>query len=666
VTAPDPALEATRRGQFANLPRRLYLTFKHHGARTVLRRAVTFPLRFTPAAQRLGIGRVTSERRAVAKRWFAANARPVTVVIPSFGAAEEVARAVRSVRRTVPAGLVRVIVTDDAGPEQELARLREIEGVELIEGEGNLGFAGNVNRGLERAGAEHDVVLLNADVEAWPGWLASLQWAAYEDRPAAGVLGARLLYPNGQIQHAGVLRNPQEPEWFDHRFRFAPGEHGPADVPGPVLAVTGACMYIKRDVIEAIGRLDPGYEMAFEDVDFCLRAWEAGFEVRYEPGAILTHAESTTRPREPGARELAAQRRFWKRWGPWFDEREVGNGDRLTIVYVTEGTEVGGGHRLIFEYLNRLSARGYDVTLFTLGPKPDWFELRVPVRTFPGYEALVAELAPLHAIKVATWWKTAEPVWLASVLNGIPVYYVQDLETSYYPDGEHRRHQVLASYREEFRYLTISGWIREQLAGLGHDAELLTPGIDHETFRPLPDRRRREDVILAIGRANRLKRLELTIGAWRALPAPRPELWLFGVEPEVVPTGAKFVPGPSDAQVNELLNECAVFVLTSSHEGFALPPLEAMAAGAAVVCTDAHGNRDYCRDGVNCLMPAPEPKEIARAIARLLGDPELRRRLGSAGLETARDYGFGARTDTLERFLRSVAKGSRPPAAPRG
>jgi GT2 family glycosyltransferase len=680
VSDPDPALEATRRGQFANLPRRVHLTFRHHGPRVLLRRALTFPLRFTPWARRLGIGRVTSERRARARAWFASNARPVTVVIPSFGSADEVARAVRSVQRTTPGALVRIIVADDAGPAVDLARLRSISGVELIEGERNLGFAGNVNRGLERA--ETDVVLLNADVEAGPGWLESLQWAAYEDAPGAGVVGARLLYPNGQIQHAGVIRNPRAHEWFDHRFRFSPGDHGPADVPGPVLAVTGACMYIKRELLERIGELDPGYAMAFEDVDLCLRAWRAGYAVQYEPGAILTHSESTTRPREPGERELASQKLFWERWGELFARRDVtADADgRLRIVYVTQETEVGGGHRLIFEYLNRLHARGHDVSLFTLGPEPEWFDLRVPVRTFPGYDELVGELAQLDAIKVATWWMTAEPVWRASVVRGIPVYYVQDLETSYYPDGEYRRHEVLASYRDEFRYLTISGWVRERLAELGHDAELLTPGLDHDTFRPL-GRARRADMVLAIGRANPLKRLDLTIGAWRSLKPRRPELCLFGIEPEVVPDGARFVEGPSDSEVNELLNECTVFVQSSSHEGFALPPLEAMAAGAAVVCTDAHGNRDYCEDGVNCLMPAANGPAIAAAIERVIDEPELRARLAAAGIETARGYDFDSRTDTLERFFAEVAEvavgrktgsagepatGSPPRAAPRG
>ena len=65
------------------------------------------------------------------------------------------------------------------------------------------------------------------------------------------------------------------------------------------------------------------------------------------------------------------------------------------------------------------------------------------MRSFPDYDELVAALAPLEAIKVATWWKTATPVWRASVVNGIPVYFVQDIETSYYPDDAARRHEVL-------------------------------------------------------------------------------------------------------------------------------------------------------------------------------------------------------------------------------
>jgi glycosyltransferase involved in cell wall biosynthesis len=213
--------------------------------------------------------------------------------------------------------------------------------------------------------------------------------------------------------------------------------------------------------------------------------------------------------------------------------------------------------------------------------------------------------------------------------------------------------------------MTISSWNRERLRELGLEAELIPPGIDLETFRPLPDKRRRLDMVLALGRSNPLKNLPLTIGAWRAVAGrdaldPPPELCLFGHEPELAAeVGMRHVESPNDEQVNELFNEATVFVQTSTHEGFALPPLEAMATGCAVVCTDAHGNRDFCVDGENCLMPAPETDAVAEALARLLADAALRERLGRAGIETAADFAWDRRTDALEAFLERVARPSR-------
>ena len=115
-------------------------------------------------------------------------------------------------------------------------------------------------------------------------------------------------------------------------------------------------------------------------------------------------------------------------------------------------------------------------------------------------------------------------------------------------------------------------------------------------------------MVLALGRSNPLKNLPLTLAAWRALPEPRPELCLFGIEPELATEpGMRYVESPSDERGRTSCSaQATVFVQTSTHEGFCLPPLESMATGGAVVCTDAHGNRDFCVDGENCLMPAPE------------------------------------------------------------
>jgi GT2 family glycosyltransferase len=166
-----------------------------------------------------------------------------------------------------------------------------------------------VNRGIELAGDGHDIVVMNNDVAAHAGWLEALQHTA-ADQVQAGVIGPMLLYPDGRIQAAGAHRNLGAPEWFDHRYRFTPARFGPALVEWDALAVTGACMYVRRELIDEIGPMDDGYRMGYEDVDWCLRAWDAGWRVFYEPGAVLTHLESVTRGTDVGERERESQERF--------------------------------------------------------------------------------------------------------------------------------------------------------------------------------------------------------------------------------------------------------------------------------------------------------------------------------------------------------------------
>jgi GT2 family glycosyltransferase len=653
-------------GRLADLWRRSRLTLKYHGPKELAFRIVTAPLRPTPLGERLGHGRRYGAEEARARRWYRDEGRPVTVVIPTYGDPALVEQAVASVRKTTDRRRVRIIVVDDGSVAEHQSRLRSLRGarVELLGANG--GFSAAVNHGLDRVPAGDDVVVLNSDVVAERGWLERLQYTAYREE-RIGIVGPKLLYADRRIQSAGSYRNLGAPQWFDHRYRFKDANHPEANIIAPVLGTTGACMYVKRVALDSIGRLDEAYGMAYEDMDYCLRGWQQGWRTYYTPRASLLHLESQTRPTEPGKRELESQRYFWQQWGRFFDEREVRTPEgRLRVVYVTEDTGVGGGHRDIFEHLNRLAARGHDAQLYSLGGEPDWFPLDVPTHTFEDYDELAGALADVEAIKVATWWNTASPVWLASVTRGIPVFFVQDIETSYYPDDMAMTAHVMASYRQEFRYMTISGWNRDRLAEVGLEATLVPPGIDLDTFRPLPGVTRRDDMLLALGRTNPLKNLPLTIDSWRALYGARPELVMFGIEPELGPQhGATYVERPSDEGVNELFNEATVFVQTSTHEGFCLPPLESMATGGAVVCTDAHGNRDFCVDGVNCLIPDPTVESVSGAIGRLLADASLRERLGRAGIETAADYTWERRIDELEGFLERVTSPRRS-SAPTG
>ncbi len=161
--------------------------------------------------------------------------------------------------------------------------------VRLICNERNLGFAAGNNVGL-RAAAGDVLVLLNQDTEVRPGWLAALAEAVSD--PAVGIAGAKLLYPDGTIQHAGGhLHGPRGRA--DHIGRHEPDE-GQYDEPREVDFVTGASIALSRAALERIGLLDEGFPLYFEDTDWCYRAREAGLRVLYYPAATAVHYESTS------------------------------------------------------------------------------------------------------------------------------------------------------------------------------------------------------------------------------------------------------------------------------------------------------------------------------------------------------------------------------------
>ncbi len=519
-----------------DLPRRAVLTVRVHGWGTLLVRFLTAPLR--PFGLERGLRerlRLRAELRDK-RRWYRAEGRPVTVIVPTFGPPDITFEAVRKLRRTTDASRTRIVVVDDGSPPEHQQRLRSLDGVQLVLSPENAGYSASVNRGLEQAGPEDDVVVLNNDVMAHRHWLPQLQHAAYDSHDT-GVVGPRLLYPDGRIQSAGSYRNLEAPEWFDHRYRFRPADFGPAQVPAGAIAVTGACMYLRRDLIEALGGFDESYPMGYEDVDYCLRAWEAGRPVRYEPSATLTHLESPTRGTEVGDRERRSQSRFWERWESWFEDRPVRTADGALRIDLRDRGDRGGrrpprhlrapeppegegalGGPLLARGAPRSGSRSR-LPCRASRASTSWprrWRRRTRSRSRPGgARATRSGGARCGAAGPCTSSRTSRP----RTTRGATTRSVNE------------RRRVLASYRQEFRYMTISRWNRDRLREFGLDAELVPPGIDLDTFRPL-DVERRTDMMLAIGRANQLKNFPLTAAAWQRLD-PRPELCLFGVEPEV-------------------------------------------------------------------------------------------------------------------------------------
>jgi GT2 family glycosyltransferase len=244
------------------------------------------------------------------------------VVIPNYMSHEAdmevLGECVQSIRRTV-SDTVDVLIIDDRSPQPWLVDVFEERyeryGFELIRKSENEGFSRTVNVGLERAHTEgREAILMNADVVMLtPGWLGRFRRAATATAPA--LVGARLLYPNGLIQHAGLYFSPIA-NVFEHRFRYAAGNLPEANV-ASARPVTGALQYIPTAVLDRVGPYDPAFRMGYEDVDYCLRVFEAGFQCLYEPAISAIHHESLfrSRPEERLQRwhdaSLAHLRRKW-------------------------------------------------------------------------------------------------------------------------------------------------------------------------------------------------------------------------------------------------------------------------------------------------------------------------------------------------------------------
>lgn len=217
-----------------------------------------------------------------------------SIVIPVFNREDLTRNCLATLRPTLTgAGEGEVIVVDNGSDPRTAAVLAEFPWVRVIRNERNLGFAAACNQGA-RAATGAFVVHLNNDTQAFDGWLARM--LARFTEPGVGAVGARLLFPDGTLQHAGVVLAPIRfgPEGFGpyHFMWKAPGDSRAAATPADFEVVTGACLVTPRDLFLELGGFEEAYWNGYEDVDYCLSVRARGLRVVYESDAVLYHYES--------------------------------------------------------------------------------------------------------------------------------------------------------------------------------------------------------------------------------------------------------------------------------------------------------------------------------------------------------------------------------------
>ncbi|WP_174300799.1 glycosyltransferase [Caulobacter sp. S45] len=248
----------------------------------------------------------------------------VTLLIPTRQAAAEggeahIARLLDSLAASSwPSDRLRVLIGDDVEPGEIYGDLRRYPFLveRLITGrppQAPFNYAAKMNRLWRAARTEH-LVMLNDDVRVVaPDWLEGLMSFAV-DREVGGV-GARLLYPDGSVQHAGMVGGPFGV--FIHPWIGQPGDQPTygdwALVQRDWSAVTGAVFATRRSALEAVNGFDERFALEYNDVDLCLRLKLAGYRIVQAPDALLIHHEKASRGETaaPGSQTAL----FLRRWG---------------------------------------------------------------------------------------------------------------------------------------------------------------------------------------------------------------------------------------------------------------------------------------------------------------------------------------------------------------
>ena len=367
-------------------------------------------------------------------------------------------------------------------------------------------------------------------------------------------------------------------------------------------------------------------------------------------------------------------------------------GRPIRVSIPLAGFNLSGGVKSLCGVANALAVRGHHVRILVpdyaaVPPVP--LDPRVRVRVLrAGPNRLPAPARKLvHLVRLATtstagadvclanYFTTAYAAVLSRLLRGdrcVLAYNVRGYEpishglqaAASLPSRLVRSALAWGSYRLPLRQIVTTEWLRERTGD--PSAFVVGHGIDLDVFRP-PDNARgshhtQTDIVVgSIARESVVKGYPDFLRALDLLPPDLP-IRLHLARPDPVPLPERFVADvgrpATEPEMARFYGECDVFVFSSRAEGFGLPVLEAMACACAVVTTDCGGVNAFARAGANCLMVPPEDsRALADAIATVVQDPELRARLGSAGIRTAQAFGRDAVLarfcDFLEQLVRT-------------
>lgn len=346
---------------------------------------------------------------------------------------------------------------------------------------------------------------------------------------------------------------------------------------------------------------------------------------------------------------------------------------KITFVVPFVG-DVCGGIKAVFEFANQLKKRGHDViivypliplleikgsflgTLKSIilnllkGKKVDWFNLDVNLVRVP---LLVDEYMPDADVVVATWWETAYSVSRFSHRKGQKFYLVQHYEIWGGPEDK-----VNGSYQLGLKIIVNSSWLKNLLKNkLGVETEAtILHSPDRDQF--YPENTAKDSSIIKIlmpYRREKWKGIEDGIKAFEIVKLKNNNVKLVMYGPERgpdIPEHVDFYKRPNNDELRKIYNSCDIFIYPSIHEGFGMPPMEAMACKIPVVVTRVGAVPDYAIAGETALVSEPgDVESFANNIVRLVEDKNERQRIAESGYDYIKQITWETAAEQLEQVF---------------
>ncbi len=352
----------------------------------------------------------------------------------------------------------------------------------------------------------------------------------------------------------------------------------------------------------------------------------------------------------------------------------------MRITFALPGTvlEPAGGAKIVYQYAAHLADRGHAVTVLhprTWDPVPGivpaiksllWpkyirknFGGPVPwIAPHPGVTQklcrdLTASSVPDADVIIATFFRTAPPVFALPASKGRKFYFIQHYEDWAGPAAE-----VDATWRLPMKRIVISRWLMEKATELGVSADTfhVPNAMDLEKFVMRVPPQERLPVVAMLVNTTPFKGLADGVAALNIIRASSSTLSVVGFgtspRPDVLPEWMEYIERPGAGALEAIYNRASIMLQPSHAEGWGLTSTEAMSCGCALVTTDNGGSRDFAMDEETALVcPVRNPEALAGAALRLLDNTNLRTDIALAGQKHVQQYSWNRSTDLLELAL---------------